>query len=250
MAPFMTLTIPDPTTLPAPAPPFCIPDCCCCCPLSVARGDARLALFGGILSGSASRLSLTGSTIAVRPDAPFHPGLLATNAAAAGSVWLIGCCCLGPRGPASARAVLDSFRGGICSGDDGGLAADTVEMPKPCTRRPSLGGLAGVAFCLLAATCASFFCRRSRRIIGMLDRVVEAAGDFGRAVSVLGSGSSTCSEGTSASRLAMRRCEGSIDWSAGALLPGIDAAGGRGACWRDCIAAGQSSSSSMGEISW
>lgn len=81
-----------PTSPPRASPPRpASPACDRCCSLgdpasSTGRGEFLLALLGGILSGSTSGLSLTGSTIAVRPDGPFHPGRLDVKADTAGSV--------------------------------------------------------------------------------------------------------------------------------------------------------------------
>jgi hypothetical protein len=57
-------------------------------PDPAAGGTFLLLLFSGILSGGTSRVSCTGSTMAVRPLAPRQPGRDEVNAPAAGSVLL------------------------------------------------------------------------------------------------------------------------------------------------------------------
>lgn len=167
---------------------------------------ARRALLGGIFRGSTAVLSCTGSTIAVRPDAPRQPGLLAKNAVAAGSVSLF--------------AIVFGLW-------DGGLLDDMVEMPSPSAYSAGLTGdgrpllplatslrsccrtgvfnrsLLGIALGILppnggdactwapfstsrdpswpdertrfaAASASLCCCRRSRRIIGRFDRPAGA----------------------------------------------------------------------------
>lgn len=185
-------------------------------------GEILLVLLTGILSGATSVLSLTGSTIAVRPDAPRQPGLLfPVNAVAAGSVSLI----LRPPSVGPALATLFDLLSGGCrclsfSAFVGlGVCEAIVLMPRPlaystgftwlglplllvvtspvigshrgffCPRglSPSLlvvrGLEGGTVACepscdriLDAAASASRCARRSRRLIGMLERGLSCGG--------------------------------------------------------------------------
>jgi hypothetical protein len=95
---------------------------------AIAGGMFLLLLFSGILSGGTSRVSCTGSTMAVRPLAPRQPGRDDVNAPAAGSV------------SASLAAVAFFAILRTLSPKDGGAAAglccggaDTCDViPRPC----------------------------------------------------------------------------------------------------------------------
>lgn len=227
----------------------------------VGRLVSRLLLRGGIFNGATSGVSFTGATIAVRPEAPFHSGrccpLPGPNAIAAGSVELPT-----PAPPlCPAREPLrDEALSLSLSGEDGpgGDLEDMVEIPKPranstgltCDGRPLplfvispvIGSHRG-SFCPRGlsvtivrppAAAASRCARRSRRIIGILDRAAPTGEALG----------GVSGEGSVVSR---RRCWDGSDACA-VLEEEAIFVGGTGS-GRGCVAEA-SSSSSMGEMSY
>lgn len=158
----------------------------------------RLLLLRGIFNGVTSGLSRTGSTSAVRPLAPRHPGREDVKAPAAGSMWcstvsgflstLPDCAIRLTLSPNEVIAEVGLFCGGVDDAlmpspraNSAGLTCDVfpvalfVGSPVMVSQRTS--PFCWPCRCVDSRSAASDCFRRARRRLGILDRDCAAPSD-------------------------------------------------------------------------